>query len=59
MKDENNGNDNDRMIMIEFVGLRAKMYAVRMDDKKETKKVKDVKNNIVARTIRSSITRGI
>jgi len=59
MKDENNGNDNDRMIMIEFVGFRAKMYAVRMDDKKETKKVKDVKNNIVARMIRSSITRGI
>ena len=46
MKDENNG-----AIMTEFVGLRAKMYAVRMDGKKDTKKVKGVKNNIVAQTI--------
>ena len=35
--------------MTEFVGLRARMYAVRMDGKKNTKKAKDVKNN-VART---------
>ena len=42
MKDENNG-----AIMIEFVGLRAKMYAVRVDDK-DSKKAKSVKNNVVA-----------
>ncbi|XP_072757319.1 uncharacterized protein [Anoplolepis gracilipes] len=46
MKDENNGT-----IMTEFVGLRAKMYALRVDDKKDTKKVKGVKSNVVARTI--------
>ncbi|KYN44474.1 hypothetical protein ALC56_01072 [Trachymyrmex septentrionalis] len=45
MKDENND-----AIMTEFVGLRAKMYAVRVDGKKDTKKVKGVKNNVVART---------
>ncbi|KYN15671.1 hypothetical protein ALC57_12102 [Trachymyrmex cornetzi] len=46
MKDENNG-----AIMTEFVGLRAKMYAVRVDGKKDTKKAKGVKINVVARTI--------
>jgi len=46
MKDENNG-----AIMTEFVGLRAKMYALRVDGKKDTKKVKGVKSNVVARTI--------
>ena len=46
MKDENNGS-----IMTEFVGLRAKMYALRVDGKKDTKKVKGVKSNVVARTI--------
>jgi len=44
MKDENNG-----AIMTEFVGLKAKMYALRVDGK-DTKKVKGVKSNVVART---------
>ncbi|EGI58604.1 hypothetical protein G5I_13290, partial [Acromyrmex echinatior] len=46
MKDENNG-----VIMTEFVGLRAKMYAVRVDGKRETKKTKGVKGNIIVRMI--------
>ena len=46
MKDENNG-----AIMTEFVGLRAKMYALRVDGKKDTKKAKGVKTNVIARTI--------
>ncbi|KYN38697.1 hypothetical protein ALC56_06918 [Trachymyrmex septentrionalis] len=46
MKDENNG-----AIMTEFVGLRAKMYAMRVDGKKDTKKMKGVKSNVVAQTI--------
>jgi len=37
--------------MIEFVGLRAKIYALRVDGKKDTKKIEDVKNSIIARTI--------
>jgi len=43
--------DETNVIMTEFVGLRAKMYAVRVDGKKDTKKAKDVKNNIAVRTI--------
>jgi len=46
MKDENNG-----AIMTEFIGFRAKMYALRVDGKKDTKKVKGVKSIVVARTI--------
>ncbi|KYN04790.1 hypothetical protein ALC62_04328 [Cyphomyrmex costatus] len=46
MKDENNG-----VIMTEFVGLRAKMYALRVDGKRDTKKAKGVKDSVVARTI--------
>jgi len=38
MKDENNG-----AIMTEFVGFRAKMYAVRLDGKKDIKKAKGIK----------------
>src|SRR5215469_14930598 len=46
MKDENNG-----AIMTEFVGLRAKMYALRIDGQKDTKKVKGIKSNVVAKSI--------
>jgi len=46
MKDENNG-----AIMTEFVGLRAKMYALRVDGKKDTKKVKSVKSNVIVKSI--------
>ncbi|XP_070526248.1 uncharacterized protein [Cardiocondyla obscurior] len=46
MKDENNG-----AIMTEFIGLRAKMYALRVDGKKDTKKIKGVKSNVVAKKI--------
>ncbi|XP_025073270.1 uncharacterized protein LOC105423815 [Pogonomyrmex barbatus] len=46
MKDENND-----AIITEFVGLRAKIYAVRMDGRKDIKKAKGVKNNVVTRTI--------
>ncbi|XP_071573140.1 uncharacterized protein [Temnothorax nylanderi] len=46
MKDENNG-----AIMTEFVGLRAKMYALRVNGKKDCKKAKGVKSNVIARTI--------
>jgi len=37
--------------MTEFVGFRAKMYAMKMDGKKNIKKAKDVKSNIIKRTI--------
>jgi len=44
--------------MTEFViGLRAKMYAVRVDGKKDIKKAKGVKNNVTARTITFNHTR--
>ncbi|XP_026825988.1 uncharacterized protein LOC113562074 [Ooceraea biroi] len=46
MKDENNG-----AIMTEFVGLRAKMYAVKVVGKKDTKKAKGVKSNVVLKVI--------
>ncbi|KYN22644.1 hypothetical protein ALC57_04951 [Trachymyrmex cornetzi] len=46
MKDENNG-----AIMTECVGLRAKMYALRVQGKKDTKKAKGVKSSVVAKSI--------
>ncbi|XP_077272127.1 uncharacterized protein LOC143902821 [Temnothorax americanus] len=46
MKDENNG-----AIMTEFVGLRAKMYALRVNGKKGCRKAKGVKSNVITRTI--------
>jgi len=46
MRDENNG-----AIMIGFVGLKTKMYALRVDGKKDTKKVKGVKSSVVAKSI--------
>jgi len=46
MKDENNGSK-----MTEFIGLRAKMYALRVNGKKDTKKAKGVENNVVAKFI--------
>ena len=46
MKDENNG-----AIMTNFVGLTAKMYALRVDGKKDTKTAKGVKTIVIARTI--------
>jgi len=56
MKDKNNG-----AIMTEFVGFRAKLYALRVDDKKDMKKVEGVNSNVVAQIIiaRLTITRGV
>lgn len=45
MSDENAGN-----VMLEFVGLRSKMYSVRVQDQKETKKAKGLKS-AAARTL--------
>jgi len=37
--------------MTEIVELRAKMYALRVEGKKDTKKAKSVKSNVVSRII--------
>ena len=42
MKDENNG-----AIMTKFIGLRAKMYALRVIGKSDTKRIKGVKKNVI------------
>ena len=46
MKDENNG-----AIMTEFIGLRAKMYALRVIEKSDTKRIKGIKKKVIAKTI--------
>ncbi|XP_025271321.1 uncharacterized protein LOC112639961 [Camponotus floridanus] len=46
MKDENNG-----ALMLEFVGLRAKMYALRVEGRGDTKKSKGVRSSVVTRTL--------
>ncbi|EZA60792.1 hypothetical protein X777_13726 [Ooceraea biroi] len=46
MKDENNG-----AVMTEFIELRSKMYALRVCEKKDTKKIKGVCRNVVGRTV--------
>ncbi|KYQ60536.1 hypothetical protein ALC60_00404 [Trachymyrmex zeteki] len=43
--------DNNSIIMTDFVGLRAKMYALRVQRKKDTKKAKGVKSSIVTKSI--------
>jgi len=46
MKDENNGS-----IITKFIGRRVKMYASPVKGKKDTKKAKGVKSNVVAGAI--------
>ena len=46
MKDENDG-----VIMTDFIGLRAKMYALRVVGKSDMKRIKGIKKNVVAKTI--------
>ncbi|XP_076383902.1 uncharacterized protein LOC143261216 [Megalopta genalis] len=46
MKDENGGK-----IMTEFVGLRSKMYAIRVQDKDDVKKIKGIKTNVTIKNI--------
>jgi len=44
-------NENKSAIMTKFVGLRAKMYVLRFDDKKDAKKAQGIKSNVIARSI--------
>lgn len=43
--------------MTEYIGRRTKMYVLRVDRKKDTKKVKGVKSHVVTRTITFDYTR--
>ena len=45
-KDESGGDQ-----IIEFVGLRAKLYSYLMDDGKEEKKAKGIRKSVIKRTI--------
>jgi len=42
---------NNSAKITEFVELRAKMYALRVDGKKDTKKDKGIESNVVAQII--------
>jgi hypothetical protein len=46
MKDENNG-----IIMTDFVGLRSKMYSIKCGETCSVKKIKGLKKNIVKKQI--------
>ena len=46
MKNENNG-----ATMIKFVRFKVEMYALHVEEKKDTKKAESVKSNVVARSI--------
>ncbi|KYQ52666.1 hypothetical protein ALC60_08197, partial [Trachymyrmex zeteki] len=43
--------ENNGAIMIDFVGLRAKMYALRVQGKKDTKKAKSDKSSVMTKSI--------
>ena len=45
--------------MTEFIGLRAKMYVMYIEEKKDAKKAKGVKINVVTRFKCLRITRGV
>jgi len=50
MKDENNGR-----VMREFVGIRSKMYSMRVEGRDNVKKAKGIKKNVVKNEINSPI----
>lgn len=50
-------NENNSTIMVEFVGLRAKLYALRTMARKIRRRSKNIKNNIVAKMTFHDYTR--